>query len=73
MQQLADPMQPRLIPLADASRFAAAGLPWTTVDQARWAFRQRHHNGLAGAFKRIGRTVNIDVVRFHELAAKLDA
>jgi hypothetical protein len=63
-------MQPQIIPINDASRFGPAGLPWSTVDQARWAFRRRHENGLAGAFVRIGSSVNINVPKFHELAAK---
>lgn len=62
--------QPQIIPISDSSRFPAAGLPWTTVDQARWAYRKRKENGLAGAFVRIGRSVAINVPRFHELAAR---
>lgn len=63
-------MQPQVIPICDESRYAAAGLPWKTVDQARWAFRKRHENGLAGAFVRIGRNVNINVPKFHELVSR---
>lgn len=66
-------MQPLLIPLTDPARFEPAGLPWKTVHQARWAFRRRHENGLAGAFKRIGTTINIDVPKFHELVSRNDA
>jgi hypothetical protein len=66
-------MSPQLIPITDASGFAPAGLPWKTVDQARWAFRRRHENGLSGAFKRIGRNISIDVPRFHELVSRNDA
>lgn len=63
-------MSPQFIPITDANRFTEVGLPFKTVDQARWAFRKRHENGLAGAFVRIGRNVAINVPKFHELAAK---
>jgi hypothetical protein len=63
-------MQAQVIPISDASRFGPAGLPWKTVDQARWAYRKRNENGLAGAFVRIGRSIAINVPRFHELAAR---
>jgi hypothetical protein len=63
-------MQARLIPISDSSKFPEAGLPWRTVDQARWAFRKRHENGLAGAFVRIGRNVSINVPKFYELAGQ---
>lgn len=63
-------MDSKLIPICDSSRFSDAGVPWKTVDQARWAFRKRHENGLAGAFVRIGRNVAINVPKFHELVAR---
>lgn len=66
-------MNPQLILLTDPARFAAAGIPWTTTHQARWAFRRRHENGLAGAFKRIGTTIAIDVPKFHELVGRNNA
>jgi hypothetical protein len=59
----------QLIPINKADRFAAAGIPFDTEDQARWAERQAraNQNGLRGAFVRIGRRVYIDVPKFHEL------
>jgi hypothetical protein len=63
-------MNPQIIPITDPSRFESAGLPWRTVDQARWAFRTRHENGLAGCFVRINRNIAINVPKFHELAAQ---
>lgn len=48
----------------------AAGLPFQSEHAARWAFRQRHENGLAGGFVRIGRRIFIDVEKLHELARK---
>jgi len=66
-------MNPQQIPLTDYKRFEPAGLPWKTVNQARWAFRRRHENGLAGAFKRIGKRVTVDVPKFHELVSKNNA
>jgi len=63
-------MQPQIIPISDSSQFPQAGLPFKTVEQARWAFRRRHENGLAGAFVRIGRNVAINVPKFHELVSR---
>ncbi len=60
-------MQPRLIEITDPAEMLAAGLPFKTVDKARWAFRHRDKNGLAPAFKRIGARILIDVPKFHEL------
>lgn len=54
------------IPLTRPDRLQAAGLPWETTDQARWAFRQRHQNGLADMFIRIGGRVYALPDRFHE-------
>lgn len=61
-------MNPQLIKITDVSKFPEAGLPWMTLNQARWAFRKRHEYGIAAAFVRFGRTINIDVPKFHELA-----
>jgi hypothetical protein len=63
-------MNPQLVPISDPTKYGAAGLPFKTVDQARWAFRKRHENGLAGAFVRIGRSVAINVPKFHELVSR---
>lgn len=63
----------KLIPLHKTELYAPNGLPWETVDQARWAFRHREENGLAPAFKRIGKSILIDVPAFHEAISKLTA
>ena len=63
-------MQSQVIPISDPSKFGPAGLPWKTVDQARWAFRKRHENGLAGCFVRIGKNLAINVPKFHELVSQ---
>ena len=60
---------PKLVMLNDVDSQQAAGIPFKKVDQARWAFRKRNENGLAGAFVTIGRSVMIDVQKFHELAS----
>ena len=60
-------MQPQLIPLTDIASLKTAGLPWKTVDQVRWAFRKRHENGLADAFRRQGKTILVIPERAHEL------
>jgi hypothetical protein len=58
---------PQLIPLTKPDRLLAAGLPWDTTAKARWAFRQRDQNGLAGAFVRIGKNIFVDPLKAHEL------
>lgn len=63
-------MSPQLVPLNKPDQLKAAGVPFETEHQARWAERQSHENGLAGAFVRIGRRVFIDVPKFHELVRK---
>jgi hypothetical protein len=60
-------MYGQFIKITAVENFAAAGLPWKTLNQARWAFRNRVKYGIEEAFKRTGRTINIDVPRFHEL------
>ena len=60
-------MQPKLIDITDPAVMLQEGLPFKTVDSARWAFRHRDKNGLAPAFKRLGGRVLIDVTKFHEL------
>jgi hypothetical protein len=59
--------QPKLIPITDPEVMQANGLPFPTVDSARWAFRHRDQNGLAPAFKRLGSRILIDVPKFHQL------
>lgn len=66
-------MSPQLVPLNKPAQFKPAGIPFETEHQARWAERQSHENGLAGAFVRIGRRVFIDVPKFHELVSKQSA
>jgi hypothetical protein len=61
-------MHPQLIPLTEPQQLVDAGLPWDTENKARWAFRKRHENGLAGAFVRIGKKVLVDPAKAHELA-----
>jgi hypothetical protein len=58
----------KLIPLTDIAAMQAAGLPWKSVDQVRWAERSADGKGLRGAFITIGRRIYIDPDRFHELS-----
>lgn len=60
-------MQQQLIPLTDAEKMQAAGLPFPTTDAARWCFRHAAERGLAAAFVRLGRRVYVDPARFHAL------
>lgn len=57
----------KLIPLTRPDRIQASGLPFETVDSARWAFRKRHEHGTAEAFVRIGQRIHVDPDRYHEL------
>lgn len=57
----------QLIPLTRPDRMLDAGLPFETVDQARWAHRRSVENGTAAAFVRIGKRVFVDPEKFHEL------
>jgi len=63
-------MQPQVIRITDAGKFEGAGLPWRTVGQARWAYRQRNENGLdGGVFLKVGRSILINVAKFHAVVA----
>jgi hypothetical protein len=63
-------MQPQLIRITDVAGMKAAGLPFDSVDSARWCERTARDKGLAGAFVRLGKTVLVDPAKFHELARK---
>jgi hypothetical protein len=63
----------QLIPLNRPEELKAAGLPWDTEDKARWAYRKRHENGLAGAFVKIGKSIFVDPAKTHELARQQSA
>jgi len=60
----------KLIPLNRPELLQAAGLPFETEGQARWANRRASQTGLSAAFVRIGRRVYIDPDIFHELARR---
>ena len=53
----------------------AVGRPnlYTSIDQARWEFRHRHQNGLADAFRRVGRRILVSPTRRAELLAQQPA
>jgi hypothetical protein len=57
----------QLIPLTDADKMQAAGLPFETTDSARWCHRHASERGLTAAFIRLGRRVYVDPAKFHEL------
>jgi hypothetical protein len=50
---------PIIIFLTELDRARQQGLPWTSVDSARWDFRHRHERGTAAAFVRIGRRIGV--------------
>jgi hypothetical protein len=60
-------MTQQLIPLTRPEAMIAAGLPFETVDQARWAHRRSAETGTAAAFVKIGKRVFVDPAKFHEL------
>ena len=43
------------------------GLPWTSVDTARWDYRHRQERGTARAFVRIGKRVGVNPDLYHSL------
>jgi hypothetical protein len=58
----------QLIPLTDPQAAQAAGLPFKTAHQMRWAERTAADNGLEAAFVTIGRRKFLDPDKCHELA-----
>ena len=66
-------MQPQLIRITDLDGLKAAGLPFKSVDSARWCERTAHEKGLAAAFVRIGKIVLVDPAKFHQLARRQSA
>jgi hypothetical protein len=62
-------MEPKLIRLNAENEFKLCGLPFRNSNAARWCYRQRHMHGLAGAFKKMGKQIWIDVPKFHALVA----
>ena len=51
-----------LVPLTDIESLRAAGVAYpSTVHSWRWLYRHREERGLAGAFRRVGRRVLVDV------------
>lgn len=60
-------MSQKLIPLNKPEMLLAAGVPFSTEHQARWALRRASENGLSMAFIRIGRRIYLDPSKFHEL------
>jgi hypothetical protein len=56
-----------LIYLTDIEKAQEHGLPWHSVDSARWDHRHRHERGTADAFFYIGRRPVVDPARYHAL------
>jgi hypothetical protein len=55
----------------DAEALAAAGIHWPkSIDSWRWLYRHREARGMAGAFRKVGGRVLVDVRAFKELAGK---
>lgn len=54
-----------LIAMTDLSALRAAGINYPHTEHAwRWLYRRRHERGFAGAFRRVGRRVLVDVPAF---------
>jgi len=51
--------QQTIIYLTEIDRAREHGLPWTSVDAARWDYRRRQERGTAAAFVRIGSRVAV--------------
>jgi hypothetical protein len=66
-------MQSQLLRLTDELAFGPAGLPFKNTNQLRWLHRNRHTNGFAAAFVKIGKNVALDVPKFHEIARSMAA
>jgi hypothetical protein len=58
----------QLIPITQPGRMLQAGLPFESVDAARWCYRKAEERGLARAFVRIGRRMFVDPRKVHEFA-----
>jgi hypothetical protein len=56
-----------LVYLIEIERAREHGLPWASIDSARWDFRQRRQRGTVAAWVRIGRRIAVDPARYHEL------
>lgn len=63
----------RLVELTDPEGMRANRIHFKTADQARWAYRHRHSNGLAPVFRRIGRRIYIDALEYHRVVSALGA
>jgi hypothetical protein len=66
-------MTDQLIPLTEPERLIAAGLPFRTVDRARWAYRRRKEHGTARAFHRLGRRIFVNPRAYLAALADRDA
>lgn len=62
-------MDPKLIFLNDVDAYRENGLPFRTVEQARWMHRNRNFSGFGHVFPKIGGRICIDVVAFHAAVA----
>jgi hypothetical protein len=58
----------QVIPIMQPERMLQAGLPFESVDAARWCYRKAEEHGFAKAFVRIGRGIFVDPRKVHELA-----
>jgi hypothetical protein len=58
------------MPLSETDLYEKHGLPWRTINQARYAFAQRDAMGTASAFCRIGRKkIGVNTQLYLELLA----
>lgn len=59
---------PTIVSITNIDAIKRSGIEQpATVDAWRWAYRKRHENGLADAFRKVGGRVSVDIPRFIEL------
>jgi hypothetical protein len=56
-----------IVYLTEIDRAREYGLPWRSVDAARWEYRTRHDRGTARAFVRVGRRVAVYPDVYHTI------
>jgi hypothetical protein len=60
-------MPPTIVYLTEIDRAREHGLPWISVDSARWDYRHRHDRGTAAAFVKIGKRIGVYPDIYHQL------
>jgi hypothetical protein len=58
---------PTIVFLTETQRAREHGMPWTTIDSARWDYRHRKERGTAAAFVKVGRRIGVYPDVYHSL------